>query len=243
VVPRISAQFTESPYTVQPGKFVAQVELMSLALDRHDPGQADKPFGAQAMAETLLTTGLAQDLDLQVGLDWFFRETFTFRGRRDSSSGIGALRLRSKYTFWNDKTLGAAAAVEPYIRIPARRDGVGSGSVEGGVIVPWEMRAPGGTTFGAMAEWDVVRNDDDTGYDSVWYAAGLLKQPITKSFSLYVESTVAVSSAKASDWAFTAGAGATWMLTSRTHIDCSLHRNFARGANNWDPVIRLRWGF
>ncbi|MDD2763870.1 MAG: transporter [Opitutaceae bacterium] len=240
---RAGAQFTESPFTVPPGRLIGQVELMSLTLNRHDPGQADKPFSAQAVAATRLTTGLTQALDLQVGIEWFLREEFDLRGRHDPSSGMGTLSLRSKYTFWNDPTLGAAAAVEPYIRIPTRKDGVGSGAVEGGVAVPWAIGKPGGTTFGAMAEWDLVRNDSDTGYDSIWYVAGLLSQPVIGSLSLYAESSLAVSSAKVSDWALTAGGGATWLLALGMRLDCSLHRTFTRGANDWNPVLRLRWEF
>ncbi|MFA5057663.1 MAG: transporter [Opitutaceae bacterium] len=242
-VPRAGAQFTDSPFTVQPGKLVGQVELMSLALDRHDPGQASKPYSAQAVAVTRLTTGLMQDLDLQVGLDWFLREKFDLHGRHDSNSGMGALSLRPRYTFWKDPALGAAAAVEPYIRIPTRNDGVGSGAMEGGVAVPWAIGKPGGTTFGAMAEWDLVRNDNDTGYDSVWYVSGLLSQPVIGSLLLYAESSLAASSAKASDWAFTVGGGASWRLALGTRLDCSLHRTVTRGANDWNPVLRLRWEF
>jgi hypothetical protein len=243
VAPRVGAQLTETPWTIQPGSLVAQADLMSLALERQDPNQADKPFSAQVVARTLLATGLTRDLDVQVGLEWFLREKFNLHGREDSSSGVGALSLRSKYTFWSDQSGGAAAAVEPYVRIPTRRAGVGSGAVEGGVIVPWAQGTPGGTTVGAMAEWDFVRNDNDTGYDSIWHVAGLASLPIMKSFSLYGEAALGVSSAGASDWAFTAGAGATWLLTDHTRLDCSMHRYVAHGANSWNPVVRLRHEF
>ena len=239
----VDAQITETPETILPGKFSGKVQLLSLSLDRHDPTQADKPFRAEAVVKTMLATGLTQDLDLQVGLDSYWRENFYLRGKRASNSGIGAWNLRSKYTFWRDPQAGATAAVVPYIRIPTRRFGVGSGAAEGGVIVPWAMGRPGGTTWGAMGEWDLVRNDDDTGYDSVWYVAGLVRQPITKSFTIFAESTLAVSSAKASAWAGTIGGGASWLLTEHMRLDGSVHRAFVRRANSWNPVISSRWDF
>lgn len=243
VAPRARAQLTETPWTIQPGKLVAQADLMSLALERQDPAQADKPYSAEVVARTLLATGVTRDLDLQVGLEWFLREKFDLHGRKDSSSGLGALSLRSKYTFWDDQAGGAAAAVEPYVRIPTRRAGVGSGAVEGGVIVPWARGTPGGTTLGAVAQWDFVRNDNDTGYDSVWHVAALAHQQITNSFSVYGEAALSVSSAGASDWAFTAGGGVTWLLSAHTRLDCSLHRYAAHDASSWNPVVRVRHEF
>jgi hypothetical protein len=243
LAPVLRAQTTVTPYTLPPGRFTGRVELLSLTFQRHDPDEIEKPYHAQAVALTEVTAGVTANLDLEVGLEWFFRETFNLRGASNSRSGVGNLRLRPKYTFWRDASLPAAAAVMPFVKIPTRRDGVGNGRVEGGLIVPWTSGGPGERTFGAMAEWDYVRNDDDTGYDSIWYVTGLLTQPLTKFLSLYGESSLAVSSAKAGNTALTLGAGVRWQVTDRTLVDGSVHRSFVRNANGWNPVLRVSWGF
>ncbi|HRG55387.1 MAG TPA: hypothetical protein PLG56_05060, partial [Lacunisphaera sp.] len=60
---RLPAQITESPVTVQPGRFLLEVDALSLTIDR-EPGLKYTAFGA---ASTFLTTGVTSRLDVQVG--------------------------------------------------------------------------------------------------------------------------------------------------------------------------------
>jgi hypothetical protein len=52
---------------------------------------------------------------------------------------------------------------------------VGNDSLEYGLIVPWSMDVAAGTKAGAMVEWDELRNEANTRYDTRWYGSAYMK--------------------------------------------------------------------
>lgn len=239
--PTLCAQVTETPQTVAPGRFLLRVDGLTLSMDRADA--AGNTYSAVGVASSTLRTGLTQNLDLQVGFDLFIRETIKRSGARDSHSGLGDLSLRTKWTFWRDEKLGAAAAVMPYVRFPTGSGAIGSKDIEGGIIVPWAMDAGGGVTAGAMFQWDMIRNDADDGYDGRWYLSGFAQRDLTKNFALYAEATFDVRSTGFSDWAGMIGAGALWRFSDSLKFDYELLRGLNSRASKWTHIWRANWGF
>ena len=235
----LSAQVTETPQTVAPGKILVEMDGLSLGFNRSsEPGTN---FTAVGLGSTVLSAGLTDSVDLQVGAALFLRQTYDLGGRHDSRSGLGDLRFRVKWTCWRDASLGGALALMPYVKVPANTGGVGNKSVEGGLIVPWAMTIPGGITAGAMAQWDVIRNDADNGYDSRWRVTGALQRKLTSALSLYGEGTVTAVSAGWSNWAGTIGFGALLRLTKSVELDYELQRGVNRRATDWTHVFRVNW--
>lgn len=235
----LAAQVTESPRTTAPGRALVRMDGLKLSFGRADA--AGNTYNAVGVAATTFRTGLTASVDLQVGLDFFLKETIKFRGARDSHSGLGDISFRTKWTFWRDDKAGAAAAVMPYVRLPTGSGGVGSKATEGGVIVPWAMETGAGVTAGAMAQWDVVRNDADNGYDARWYLSGFMQRDLTRAFSIYGESTLEFSSTGFSNWAGTVGAGVLWRYLKHLQFDYELQRGLNRRASDWTHIWRLNW--
>lgn len=233
------AQLTESPQTIAPGKVLFEIDGVRLSYDRADA--AGNKHTAVAVASTIVSSGLTDTLDVQVGVDLFLREKIEFRGGRDSSSGIGNTSLRFKWTFWRDERSGAAAAVIPYVRLPTSTGAVGSEHVEGGFIVPWAISAPGGFTAGAMFQWDHRRNDAGDGYDAHWIVSGFAQRALTRRFSVYAEAEFAVASTGFSDRAGSLGAGLLFQFTNWLQFDYELLRGLNRGATDWTHVARVNW--
>lgn len=234
-----AAQVTELPQTVAPGRVLVRVDGLRLSLDRRDG--AGNTYDALGVASTTLRAGLTSTVDLQVGLDFFIRESIETRGARDSDSGLGDVSLRTKWTFWKDDKAGAAAAVMPYVRLPTGSGGVGTDAVEGGLIVPWAVDAGAGFKAGAMAQWDLLRNDAGNGYDSRWFLSGFALRDLTKSFAVYGEATAEVSSAGFSTSAATIGAGALWRYARHLVFDYELQRGLGRRAAVWTHTWRVNW--
>src|SRR6185436_13847546 len=120
----LTAQVTETPDTIAPGKFLVEMDAITLGFNRDKT--EPNTFNALGVATTILSTGLTQNVDLQVGLQFFTRQTYQFRGTRTSRSGLGDVTLRSKWTYWRNDKYGAAAAVIPYIKVPTSTGGVGN---------------------------------------------------------------------------------------------------------------------
>lgn len=235
----LSAQVTESPHTLAPGKLLLEIDGLKLSYDRADAG--GNKYTAVAVASTIFSAGLTSTVDLQVGAELFLKHTYEFRGARDSRSGVGDLFFRAKWTFWRNDQLGAALAVIPYVKVPANSGGVGNDSVEGGFIVPWAMQLGQGFAAGAMFQWDHVRNHDDNGYDAHWHLTGFAQQNFTQAFALYAETTMRFFSTGFSDWTGTLGAGALLRVTKHVQLDYELQRGLNRRATDWTHVFRVNW--
>lgn len=238
---RLGGQVTESPQTVAPGKLLVEMDGLTLSFDREDG--SGRKFSALGVASTLVSAGLTESLDVQAGVDLFWRERIEVNGARDSHSGLGDFRFRMKWTVWRDATLGAALAVIPYVKLPSSTGGVGTDSTEGGVIFPWAAKLPGGIVTGAMFQWDLVRNDARNGYDSRWLATGFVQRNFTSALAVYGEATLQAASTGASDSAGTLGVGALLNLTKSIQLDYELQRGLNTRAAEWTHVVRVNWGW
>lgn len=235
---RAGGQITEVPETVQPGRFLLEVDALSLTIDR-EPGLKYTAFGA---ASTFLTTGVTSRLDVQLGAELYLTQKFDAAGFTERTSGIGDVYVRAKYRFYESNDTYTAVAVLPYVKIPTNSGGVGNDAVEGGVIVPFKTQLIGGFDFAAMTELAFLRNDNNDGYDSFWFASAYLHRQVLKAIGLYGEAAVAKSSGGA-PWEGTVGFGATLAVSERTWWDFAVYRGISSGAADWNHVLRFNFGF
>lgn len=232
------AQFTEYPQTVKPGRFLLEMDALSITFDREDQ---DK-LTAFGVASTFLTTGLTENLDIQIGVDLFLSQRITSGGLKERDTGLGDLYLRSKWRFYEDETIGVSAAAIPYVKLPTGSGGVGSEAVEGGVIFPWQASLSGDAAINAMAGVELTRNDADDGYDSYWYASATAGVPLTGSLHVYGEASLAKSTG-GSPWEAVLGAGVLLYVREQMWWDFAVHRGVSDGAADWNPVVRFNFGF
>jgi hypothetical protein len=234
----VSAQVTEFTTTVAPGRFLLEVDALSLTVDR-EPGLRYTAFGA---ATAFLTTGVTARLDVQVGAQFYISQKFDAAGLTRRQSGVGDVFIRSKYRFYESDDTYTAVAVMPYVKLPTNSDGVGNDSVEGGLIVPMQTQLLGGFNFAAMGRLDFRRNDADDGYDSYWFASASLTRKLGRVIGLYGEAVAAKSSGGA-PWEGLLGVGATLAVSEHFWWDFALYRGLSRGAADWNQVVRFNWGF
>ena len=237
----LRAQVTEVPQAIEPGNFFLRMDAVTVGIN-HDK-LAPAQYTALGLASSILSIGMARDVDVQIGAQFFIRETYQYRGARNTRSGWGDTSFRTKWTFWRDDAAGEALAVIPYVKIPSRVSGIGNNHVEGGFIVPWSKALGPGSAAGAMFQWDVLRNDANNGYDSRWFASGFVRQHIGGGLGAYAETTVELSSASSSSFAGTLGGGLTFDFSKGFQLDYGLSRGLGGRATDWINVLRLRWLF
>lgn len=234
----VHAQITEHPSTVAPGRFLLEMDALSLTLDRGGGGK----YTAFAAGSALLTTGLTQNWDVQVGAELFISQKVESGGFSERNSGIGDLYVRTKYRFYDNAETGTMAAVMPYVKIPTNSGGVGNDSVEGGIIVPWSTTLAGEFHCDVMAQLDFLRNDNDDGYDTYWYASAALSRPITGALGLYAEAALGKSSG-ASEAEGVMGAGVTLSVSDQAWWDFAVYKGVSSGAADWNHVVRFNFEF
>lgn len=234
----VRGQVTEWPATVQPGRFLLELDVVSFAVDRED---GDK-VTAVGVGSAFLSTGLTQNLDLQLGVELFLSQSYESGGFTDRTSGIGDVYVRTKWRFYEDTALGTALAVIPYVKVPTNSGGVGNDAVEGGLVLPFSKELAGGATLYTMAELDFLRNDADDGYDTYWYASAAFSRPLTGRFSVYAEATLGKSSggtAVESEM----GGGVLLNLSDQTWWDFAAYKGISDAAADWNYVVRFNFGF
>lgn len=236
--PAAKAQFTESTRTVAPGRFLLEMDALSLTFDEEDGDR----LTAVAAAKTFITTGLTSSWDVQVGIELFLSQRITSSSLKERNTGLGDLYLRTKWKFYEDESLGVSAAVIPYVKFPTNSGDVGNDAAEGGIIVPWEASLGSGSVFNAMAGIDLARNDDDDGYDTYWYSSASVTLPLTSSLRAYGEGYMAKSSGGA-PWEAVVGAGVLYSLNPFMSWDVAVYRGLSRGAADWNPVVRFNFEF
>lgn len=234
----LPAQITEWTTTVKPGRFLLEVDAVSLSLDR-EPGLKYTAFGA---ASTFFTTGLTAKWDIQVGAEFFISQKFDAAGLTERQSGVGDMYVRTKWRFYESVDTYTSLALLPYVKFPTNSGGVGNDAVEGGVIIPFQTELTGGFKLAAMAELDFLRNDNDDGYDSYWFASASVSRHILKAIGIYGEATVGKSSGGA-PWAGTLGVGATLEVSEHAWWDFAMYRGISNGAADWNHVLRFNIGF
>jgi len=232
------AQITEVPQTVKPGRFLLEMDALSVSLEE----DADRNFTGFAAATTFLSTGLTANWDVQIGAQLFLSQEFDQGGLKERDSGIGDIFVRTKWRFYEAKDTYTSAALLPYIKIPTNTGNVGNDSIEGGLIVPFETQLVGGFYFSAMAQVDFVRNDADDGYDSRWLAALALRRPVMKALDLYGELTIDKSSGGGQAEGLL-GIGAVLSLSADVSLDYAMYKGISDRAADWTHVLRLNWGF
>ena len=235
----LSAQVTETPFTVAPGRVLMEMDGLRFSVDR-DGGSR---FTGLAVASTLLSAGITPSFDVQAGVDVFLKETYRLDGARDSHSGIGDLSFRMKWTVWRDEQRDAGLALIPYVKIPSGSSSVGSDAMEGGLIMPWAMKLPSGPILGAMFQWDLVRNDDENGYDGHWHTTVYIEQQIVGGLAAYGEAAAVATSTGLSKTTGSIGVGARFHVTKSIELDYELQRGVSSRSTDWTHVLRVNLGW
>lgn len=230
------AQYTEVPATVDPGRFRFEVDALSLIVDREGP----EKFTGVGAGSILLTTGLTPTWDVQLGVEVFISQRFESGDFTERRAGTGDVYLRTKWNFYSSDHL--SAAILPFVKVPTNTKDVGNDAVEGGVILPWETYIFGVLTLNSMVELDLVRNEADDGYDTLFYASSAVSKELTRFLSVYAELD-ATKAAGGSPWQTTLGVGAYITVSDHLSWDLVVYRGLNREAPDWNPVVRVNYGF
>jgi hypothetical protein len=236
---RLHAQVTETPQTIEPGKFLLKVDALSLGLN--PDSSASNQVRALGVGWALISAGITKDIDFELGTQLFVQDTYLKDNTNQTQSGIGEFTLRSKWTFWRDAASDESAALIPYVNLPNHSQVGGNGHTEGGLILPWATQISPGVTAGAMAEWDELRNVANTRYDTRLYTSAVIQAEVLGKLGAYAEATLATSTAgSASTWG-SLNAGATLAASGNFQWDFEVGRVLGPSARSWVQTLRFRW--
>jgi hypothetical protein len=167
--------------TVDAGHLQVETDLVNYTYD-HQDGVTTQTWIAP---NPTLKLGVTNTLDLEVNWAPFEQVETRGHGAHSSISGVGDVYLKAKLNLLGDDGGDVAFAIEPYVKAPTARAGLGNGAVEGGVIAPIVANLPAGWSLTVDPELDILQ--DAAGRGDHANLAGLL------SFSHSVSKTLTAS--------------------------------------------------
>lgn len=160
---------TESPYTVDAGHVQVEVDALSAELD--------EGVTELWVAHTAVRLGLTRSTEVQLVVEpWRHVEGLT---------GVGDLTLRGKLNLWGNDSGPTALGLMPFVRLPTADAGLGTGHVEGGLLLLLGFRLPAGWELSTMLAAAAADHDDHYGPDLI--ATGSLAYEFVSDVTGYLE--------------------------------------------------------
>jgi hypothetical protein len=236
---------TESPYTVDAGHFMFEMDVVTYAYDRDGSGGGDIRTERWAVAPVNLKLGLTNNIDLQVIIEPYNQVRVEDRagGTIAKSSGFGDVTTRLKVNLWGNDGGKTALAIMPFLKFPTNQDSLGNNAVEGGVIFPFALELPHGWALGLQTEFDFLRNEVASGYHASFINTVVLNHDIVGKLSGYVEFFSEVSTQRDTRWVGTFDVGLLYTLTKNIQFDAGINIGVTKSAPDFNPFLGLSWRF
>lgn len=221
---------TESPYTVDAGRFQIETDLVTYTIDRPDGFRSE----TLTVAPINLKAGLTNRVDLQVVFDAYVRQTVTDRSTNfeTTASGVGDVTVRVKANLWGDDGGDTALAVMPFLKLPTNTDGLGNDAVEGGIIIPLAIRLTDRVGLGLMTEIDVLEDADGDGHSPSFINSATLAFGLTDRLGMYTELYTERSAQDGADWIATIDVGFTYGVTANLQLDAGVNLGVTEAADD-----------
>ena len=229
------AQLTETAFTVAPGAWLVEGDLMVHGRDAdHEARHRYHSFGY-----VQVTRGLTAALDLQLGLQAYHRETLRWLadGARESHRAAPRLYLRSKARLRGDAAQTWAVALLPYVSFPLERADDHQG-VDPGVILPFSRQLHPDWWLEAQVQAESARAGEPS-RQWWWNASANLQRAWSERWGSYLEVVADFGTGRWQSAAWSAGVGMTHQLVSGWSGDIALYRGVSGAAMDWELAVRF----
>jgi hypothetical protein len=145
-----------SACTVDEGHFQIESDVFNGSFQRTGGITTDIWF----ITNPNLKFGVSDNLDIEANLAplVLVRTHDATTGATSVIGGIGDLFLRAKFALIGNGGADFAVALDPFLKLPTARNGVGNGAVEGGMVVPISLSLGDGWSLGSTPELDLLKD-------------------------------------------------------------------------------------
>ena len=204
-----------SPYTVDAGHFQYETDIAVFGYGNTD-GVVTHDW---TVVDPTLKLGLTNTIDAELQITPYESVVTTSGGVTSSVSGLGDTIARLKVNVLGDDRGAVAVALLPYVKIPTARSGLGNGSVEGGLILPISISAPGGFTVIVMPEGDYLKDAVGGGYHVAFDFLINVSHALDPRWTLYGEIFTTQSFQTQYQSIYTLDTALTYALTPNMQLD------------------------
>jgi len=228
---------TESPYTLDAGHFMLEMDFANYTYDQSD-GTTTKAWN---VAPVNLKVGLLNHVDLQFVFDNYLQVRTDERvaGTSATQSGVGDFTTRLKINLWGDDGGQTAFALLPFVKFPTSTDHLGNNAVEGGIVFPLAVKLPHGFDLGLETAVSCLRDDNDSNDHADFINSLTCDHAIIGKLSGYLEFFSDLSTESHAGWMGTVDAGLEFLVTENVQLDCGCNFGATRAADNFNPFAGI----
>ncbi|MGD0503006.1 MAG: transporter [Steroidobacteraceae bacterium] len=223
-----------SPFTVDAGHFQYETDI---AVYSYGDSGAVKTR-AWTLVDPTLKLGLTNTMDAELQVTPYESLVTRSAASTTSISGVGDSFARLKVNVLGDDHGDVAVALLPYVKLPTAQSGLGNGKVEGGLILPVSVNAPGGFTVIVMPEFDYLKDATDSGYHGALDFLVNVSHPLDARWTLYTEVFTTQSWRAREQPIYTLDAALTYALKPNMQLDFGGNI----GLNGAAPRVQLYGG-
>lgn len=226
---------TESPYTVDAGRFQIETDLVAYTHDsRH--GITTRAFDVLPFN---VKVGLTGSTDLQLVYGAYSQVRASGGGITETDSGTGDLVVRVKHNLWGNDGGTTALALMPFVKLPTNTMASLNDDVEGGLIVPLAVDLGSGMGLGLMTEIDILKAEDGRGYEPTFVNSATLSFELTRQLGMYVEAFVERSTESGAETIVTFDTGVTYAVTDNLQLDAGANIGVTDAADDLNVFVGL----
>lgn len=234
---------TESPFTVDAGRFQFETQLFGFARSRADAA------GVFTESYEIGTTNIRIGLTHNSEFNFIWQPYGAVRTRDPSGpvprqSGVGGVDLRAKINIWGNDNFerpgSTALALLPYVSLPTdRNNGISPEHVEAGLIVPFAIVLTDKFGLGLNAGVSAVRNETGIGTHAEWSTSASLSYAWSDKLGTYYEVGARFGlDGGLGDIVFV-GTGVTYKLSKNMQLDAGINVGLTDAADRVNPFVGI----
>ncbi len=215
---------TESPRTVDKGRFQIEVEIGSVTVDG---GRKSYSLG-----ETNLKCGLDDSTDIQFVLP-------LYNHIAGGAEGFGDMQIRVKRNLWGNDSGDTALAVMPYVQLPTASNGIGDDETQGGVIIPLGFEGSGGWSYGVQVQFDLIADPIGSGHNFSFLTSATAARSLTERLGAFFEVVAIIGEGTAATSEQYFNSGLTWAVSDTVQLDSGVRIGLSNDAEDFSPFFGI----
>ena len=235
----------ESPYTVDAGHFQVESYAFQYVWDRNSLAGDDIQKDLWSVGPVTLKLGILNYLDAEVVLAPYTKIRYKDLDTRVvvTQSGFGDITPRVKLNLWGNDAASNAFGLIPFVKFPTSQDGLGNGSVEGGMVFPFSLQLPSDWWMILSPELDYMCDLSGSGHHFEFQNTAYFRRPITDKISGYVDFFSWVSAERNIGWVGVIDFGLSFLWSANVQIDLGTSIGVTRMADDINPYLGISFRF
>jgi hypothetical protein len=222
---------TTGPFTVDPGHLQVESSFVQYTRDQsaHTGGDGGDGF---SILPTEFRVGLTERTEIDLTVSPLLYQHLPHAGHQD---GFGDLQLQAKFNLFGDDSGDVAVGVVPYLTLPtaSAARGLGTGRVQGGVLLPVQVNLPADFSLGGEVGFDFPRNDANTGTGFDVTHTLFVGHPIVGPLDIYGEYVGITPVSLGHGYQAYADVGLTFAVSGDVQLDAAVNVGCSRDTDRY----------